>query len=93
VVLGDADSLGSTHYGVTGGDTLLQSEAAHFFFRALGIRLALVFGDERTSGSVIWVSVVTFKTLAESLVIAGTALRVLWTGEQLTDGCTSEDTE
>ena len=52
--------------------------------------LALVLRDETATGSVIWVSVVSLQALADALVIGGTALRVGWAVEELTDWPTLE---
>ena len=86
MVLSDADSLGSTDDVVTGRDTLLQGLAAHLFLRALGIRRALVLGNHGAASPVVGISAVAVKTLTESLVVAGPALRVGRAREELADG-------
>ena len=89
VVLGYADGLGPTSDGVAGRDTLL-TRIAYLLLGTLSMVLALVLRDETATGSVIWVSVVSLQALADALVIGGTALRVGWAVEELTDWPTLE---
>ena len=84
VILSDAHSLGSTGDGVTGRDTLPLTLTAHLLLPALGVRLALVLGGQVAALPVLGVAAVSFKTVTEALMIAGTTLRVLRTREQLT---------
>ena len=93
VVLGDTDSLRSTGDGGAGRDTLLQRSAAHLLLPTLGIIGALVLGGQVTSIPVLGVARVAFETVTESLVVAGSALGVWRTGEELADWSTAEDTE
>ena len=93
VVLGDADSLGTAGDGGAGGDTFLQRGAAHLFLPALGVRLALVLGDESTASPVPGVSSVALETDTGALVVAGPALRVRRAGEQLADWSAAENSQ
>ena len=73
MVLSDTDSLRSTCDGGAGLDTLLQRPAAHLLLPTLGVVGALVLGGQVTSIPVLGVARVAFKTVTESLVVAGSA--------------------
>ena len=84
VVLSDAHGLGSAGDGVTRRNTLPLTLAAHLLLPALGVRLTLVLGGEVAALPVLGVPAVAFKTVTEALMVAGPALGVLGTSEELT---------
>jgi hypothetical protein len=92
VVLGDTDSLGTAYDVVAGRNTLFESFAAHLL-RALGVRCALILGDQGASCPVIWIPTVSIEALTEALVVAGPALRVGGAVEELADGGAAENAE
>ena len=93
MVLSDTDSLGTTGDGGAGRDTFVERRAADLLLTTLSIRLTLVLGDENTASTVPGVSSVSFIAQTGALVVAGPALRVGRTGEQLADWSAAENSQ
>ena len=93
MVLGDADGLGTAGDGGAGRDTLLEGGAADLLLSTLGVSLTLVLVGESAARPGPGVAAVPFVAEAGALVVTGPALGVGWTGEQLADRSTPEDSE